>query len=229
MDPASSRVHHAIVSALLDTGAAPSTDDLVGALKVSRAEVVASLHRLEAEHGIVLDPASKEPWIIHPFSLSPTATFVEKGELGWWAPCMWCAFGVCALAGGAAQIHARIGGEAEEIKVDVTDGHPASNIELLVHFAIPPRDAWNNVNAYCATVLPFRDEAGIDRWSARHRLPRGEGVPIARVAALGRVWYGRHAEPDWRKWSLREAADLFARVGLVGPFWDLGEPRDGAF
>jgi Alkylmercury lyase len=49
--------------------------------------------------------------MIHPFSLSPTGTWVQQGEQGWWAPCIWCGFGIAALAGENAVIHARIGAE----------------------------------------------------------------------------------------------------------------------
>jgi len=113
-------------------------------------------------------------------------------------------------------------GGAEALAIQVRDGWPVSHRELVVHFAIPPARAWDNVHQHCALVLPFADAADIDEWCARHRQPRGEAVPMDQVADLARRWYGRHADPDWRKWTIAEAQRIFREAGLVGPFWDLG-------
>ena len=58
-------------------------------------------------------------------------------------------------------------------------------------------------------------------WSDRHGIPMGAVAPIAQVMDLGREWYPRHADPDWRKWTVREAAEIFRKVGLVGDFWEI--------
>lgn len=228
------RTHHLVITHLLRTGAAPTRAELARQLGVDPEAADAALLRLAEAHGMVLHPGTCDPWVIHPFSSSPTAIWVaagdaageEDGERGWWAPCTWCAFGIATLAGGRCTIHARLGGEAEELHIDVADGRSLET-DLVVHFAIPPREAWVNVHHHCAMILPFRSDADIDVWSARHGLPRGESVPITRVAELARAWYGQHARPDWHEWSLSEAAALFRSVGLVGPFWELdaGEAR----
>jgi hypothetical protein len=46
-------------------------------------------------------------------------------------------------------------------------------------------------------------------------------VPIARVLELARLWYGGHLAPDWCKWTVPEAQQIFSRVGLIGSHWDL--------
>jgi len=45
---------------------------------------------------------------------------------------------------------------------------------------------------------------------------------------LGREWYGKYADPDWQKWTVREAIEIFQKVGLTGEFWDV-PAADGAF
>jgi hypothetical protein len=62
-----------------------------------------------------------------------------------------------------------------------------------------------------------------------HRLgiPMGAVAPIAQVMDLGREWYARHADPDWRKWTVREAAEIFRKVGLVGDFWEFPVTEGG--
>jgi hypothetical protein len=211
-------IHHAFVEALLRTGKAPKRAEVAAALSISIADLDAALASLEAAHGAVLDSHSGEPWVLHPFSLSPTGTWVEQGDLGWWAPCPWCAFGIAGLVGGDATVHSRLGGDREPIAIHVVGGRVVED-DLCIHFAFPPRDAWNNVHRFCATVLPFRGQSDVTDWCARHGIARGETAPVAQVWALGRDWYARHADPSWRKWTGAEAAAIFDGVGLTGSFW----------
>ena len=53
---------------------------------------------------------------------SPTAMWVQMGQRGWWAPCIWCALGIAALADDDVVIHSRIGGEAEDLDLHVSQG-----------------------------------------------------------------------------------------------------------
>jgi hypothetical protein len=86
---------------------------------------------------------------------------------------------------------------------------------------VPPRDAWDNVVRWCATVQPFARADDVGPWCERHAIARGAVVPIAQVADLAARWYGRHLEPAWRKWTLDEANAIFAAAGLTGEFWRL--------
>jgi hypothetical protein len=69
------RVHHAFVEPLLRTGTAPTRTDVAAALGMDVVELDAVLTALAATHGAVLDPHSGKPWVLHPFSLTPTATW----------------------------------------------------------------------------------------------------------------------------------------------------------
>jgi hypothetical protein len=128
--------------------------------------------------------------------------------------------------GGNATIHLRIGGEREDIDIHVEEGRVRES-DLWVHFSVPPRAAWDCVHHFCATVLPFRGPDDVRIWSERHGIPLGSVAPIAQVMDLGREWYARHADPDWRKWTVREAAEIFRRVGLVGEFWEIPTTEGG--
>lgn len=219
-----SAIHHYLVRGLIDDGFAPDIERLQQLVAADSASARAAVTRLEASHSIVCHPGCAAPWIVHPFSLSPAATWVQSDQLGWWAPCIWCAFGVAALVGENVVIHTRIGGEAEDLDLHICDGLVRED-SIVTHFAVPLRSAWDNVHHYCATVLPFRNEADVDSWSRRHAIPKGAVVPIAQVAELGRLWYGKYADCDWRKWSVAEAREIFERVGLTGSFWAL-EPNE---
>jgi Alkylmercury lyase len=217
-----SHLHYLIIRNLLDTGKCPSNAELRQALCVTDTVLAETLQELEAAHGIVLHPGSLRPWVIHPFSLTPTATWVETRDRGWWAPCIWCALGIATIAGGDITIHSRLGGERDPLSIPVKDGLPISPEEYCVHFAIRPAEAWNNVHAHCAMLLPFRAESDVHRWAERHGLPVGEIVPLSQTADLARNWYGRHADSEWRKWTIDEAQAIFSSVGLSSGFWNLG-------
>jgi hypothetical protein len=215
------RVHHEVLSSFVRLGRPPTQGELSRSLAISSAAAAASLQRLHDGHGLVLHPGGTDIWIAHPFSASPTAVWVAAGARGWWAPCMWCASGVVALAAPTATIHARYGGEHEAAVVLPDDPPDDPPDDLVVHFALPPRDAWRNVVHWCSTVLPFRRADDVDPWCERHGLPRGAVLPWSQVMALGRAWYGRHLDLDWRKHTIAEAQAIFDAVGLTGDFWRL--------
>jgi hypothetical protein len=213
------RVHHEVLSTFVRRGRPPSLDELARGLAIAPEDAAAALRRLHDGHGLVLHPGSSDVWIAHPFSASPAAVWVADGGRGWWAPCLWCAAGIVALAAPTSTIHARYAGEHEPAAIEVRDGAAAG--DLVVHFALPPRDAWHDVVHWCQLVLPFRRAEDVAPWCERHGLPRGAVVPWPQVLALGRAWYGRHLDPDWRKHTVAEAQAIFAEMGLTGEFWQL--------
>jgi len=221
------RLHYELIRGLLDTHACPTNAELADRLGVSESQVEDLLRELEAIHGVVLHPHVCRPWVLHPFSLTPTIHWVEGASGGWWAPCIWCAFGVATLAGGETRIHTRIGAELEATVIPVRDGHLVGSDPLWAHFAIPPAKAWQNVHQHCALVLPFRSVDAIDEWCARYGQPRGEAVPLGQVATLARRWYGSHADPGWHKWTIPEAQAIFHEAGLTSKFWNLGARQGG--
>jgi hypothetical protein len=213
-----SRLHYELIHGLIQTGVCPANADLSRQLGLPLAEIEDQLRALAAIHGVVLHPYTPAPWVIHPFSLTPTLNWIEGKQHSWWAPCIWCALGVATLIGGEVNIHSRYGAEGESVTISVTNGRPLGFETAVVHFAIPPARAWNNVHEHCAMVLAFRNAEEITSWCIRHGLPRGEAVPLDRVAQLASLWYGSHAHPDWHKWSVTEAQAIFHRAGLQSDF-----------
>src|SRR5579863_441464 len=119
-------------------------------------------------HGVVCHPHVCEPWVVHPFSLTPTLNWIEGQQASWWSPCIWCALGAGKLVGGDVRVHTRYGGEGEPLVIPVSDGQPVGFDDVCVHFAIPPARAWDNVHQHCSMVLPFRSAHEIDQWCRRH-------------------------------------------------------------
>lgn len=215
-----SHLHHLIMRRFMDTGAAPSIDDLAAAMHLERREVVERLQSLQEYHGVVLQPHSDEIWIAHPFSAAPTSFWVSTDTMHWWGNCAWCSLGVAALAQSDTTITTSLGAEGRPVTLHVRAGAVVEQ-NHVVHFPIPMRNAWDNVVYTCSTMLLFENEKSVDEWSARHRIPKGDVVPVGVAWELAQRWYGRHLDADWSKWSVDEAAKIFRDVGLRGPIWDL--------
>ena len=218
IDATATLMHYLAIRGMLEQGRFPSVEEMSMQAGLSVGEVDAGLRTLEAQHGVVLHPHRCEPWIVHPFSASPTHTWVTSGRRGWWAPCLWCALGISTLAGGETAIHTRLGAESEDIRIPVAAGVPGIE-DLWVLFPEPPSVAWHNVHHFCARLLPFRSPQTAADWCERHGFPQGKVIPIQQLGALARPWYARHADRDWTKWRLGQASEIFASAGLVGDFW----------
>lgn len=214
------RLHYELIRSLVETCAVPSQDELQVRLGCSSQQLDRAFDELAAAHGVVLHPASHEVWAIHPFSLAPTPFVVESGGRKWWGNCAWCSLGIAVLVGGTCVITTTLGAEGEQARLTIEDGRVTPN-NLVVHFPIPMTRAWDNVIYTCSTMLLFKDEDHVAEWSARHRIPRGDIQPVAKVLELAQRWYGEHLRPDWTKKNLAEARAIFAGLGLVHPVWAL--------
>jgi hypothetical protein len=221
-EKALSLIHHELIQTLIDTGSCPNRSELAERLDLPVAQIEQLLYELSEIHGVVLHPHICEPWLVHPFSTTPTAHWVEGADGNWWAPCIWCAFGIVALVGGETKIHTRFGAEAVPLVIRAVDGQPIGLEDVSIHFAIPPVRAWQNVHQHCSMVLPFRSREDILAWCDRHRTSHGEDVPLRQVAHFARAWYGAHADRNWHRWSIAEAQEIFEKLGFASPFWDLG-------
>jgi Alkylmercury lyase len=182
--------------------------------------VEGSLRRLHEAHALLLHPDGRTPWAVHPFALSPGGCWVEAEGRGWWANCLYCAFGIAAALRTDVIVHTRLGGEGEAVTIEATGGR-ITPPGLLFHLSTPVRHWWDNVIHACASFQPFRDEAEIDCWCLRHDLPRGAVLTMPSLWAFASDWYGSYLERPWRKRGVADAEALFERHGLTGDFWRL--------
>jgi len=220
-----SALHAVILGHIVKTGRAPSLPELATALQRRPEEVRAGLRLLQHHHGVVMHPNGEDIWIIHPFSLAPTAFWVNASSGGWWGCCTWCSLGIAALVKQPLTIRTTVAGQGEPLDISVEDDEVVPR-DLVVHFPVPAARAWDNVVFYCSTVLPFRSVEDVSTWSHRHGFPQGAIIPIPQVWALAKEWYGGYLSPTWRKHSVKQAATIFERVGLRGETWRLPESKD---
>lgn len=213
-------LHYTILRHLVDHGYAPEVWRLAQLLDADAAEVEQALYRLHDYHGVVLHPHRPAVWVIHPFATAPTNFIVKSRRGEWWGNCAWCSLGVAALLGEDVTITTSSGAHGDPVTIRIENGEVRER-ELLVHFPIPMREAWNNVVYTCSTMLVFRSEAEIDRWSARHNIAKGDVQPIDRVWRFAQKWYGNHLNPAWEKWTMQQARDIFREFDLTHPIWEL--------
>ena len=215
-----SSLHYHILKAIIDRGYAPEVKELASTLQSSEAEVASGLYKLQDDHGVVLHPNSTKVWVIHPFSLAPTNFYVKSSHGEWWGNCAWCSLGIAAIIKDDVQIFTTLGAETERITINIVDGVLLEK-DFLVHFPIAMQNAWDNVIYTCSNMLIFKDADQVSEWSLRHGIPEGDIQPIDQVWSLAQEWYGRHLDPDWRKWNQEEAERIFGKNGLQGEIWAL--------
>ena len=214
-----SELHYFLIRHIIDHGFVPELVSISTHFKVSQDEVIAVLEELQEIHGVVLHPHVPKVWVIHPFSLAPTNFFLQSERQKWWSNCAWCSLGAAALIDEDLTIQTTLGSEDEILKISVKDGKIED--DLVVHFPIPMKNAWDNVIYTCSTMLFFRNEQQVDDWCTRHQMPKGDVQPISKIWPFARKWYGNHLNPEWRKWTVEEAKAIFEEFELIHPVWQL--------
>jgi hypothetical protein len=100
------------------------------------AEVLQGWRRLDAEHAVVLNPATDELRMLNPFSVVPTAYRVQAGGRWWYGNCAWDAFGICAALHTDGRVETSCPDCGEPLAVKVRDEQPDDE-SLLFHCLVP--------------------------------------------------------------------------------------------
>ena len=69
-------------------------------------------------------------------------------------------------------------------------------------------------------MLLFRSEENVNRWCEGRNLPRRPLVSLEQLWQLAIHWYANRLTTESRRPDADEMAQIFAGVGLTGPFWD---------
>jgi len=205
---------------IAELGHAPQTRDLATRAGLSPDQTEAGLRRLHDAHALLLHPGTSRPWAVHPFALSPGSCWAETARGGYWANCLYCAFGIAAALRCDAVIATRVAGEAEPASYAIKGGRAPDTADVF-HLSTPVASWWDNVIHACASFQPFHREGDIDAWCARHALPKGAVLTMPALWAFAKDWYGEYLTRPWRKRSPDEVRALFKRHGLVSPFWQV--------
>lgn len=126
------------------TTRAPSPQELARWAGRSRADVLAALDALEANHRLALLPDRSGIWMAHPFSALPTHYPVDTERGRYWANCGWDSLGIPAILGIDGWTETRCSGSGESIAYGVRAGRRVGDAGV-VHLVVPPRDAWEDI------------------------------------------------------------------------------------
>lgn len=215
-------LHSVILQHIIDKGHAPNLADLSIIMEADEPEITQALYALQDYHGVVLHPNEPKIWVIHPFSLAPTNFLVKSQSGKWWGNCAWCSLGVAALLKEDVSILTSYGAYGEPLQIHIQNGEILEK-NLVVHFPIPMKKAWDNVIYTCSTMLVFKDKEQVKQWSSDHQIPMGDVQPIAKIWDFAQKWYGNHLAVDWKKWTVQEAKEIFEEFGLRHEVWRLEE------
>jgi hypothetical protein len=69
-------------------------------------------------------------------------------------------------------------------------------------------------------MLLFRSEETVNRWCESHQVPRRPLINLEQLWQLAVVWYANRLTAESRRPAPDEMVEVFASIGLTGPFWD---------
>ena len=144
MDARDRRVRLCVYDYFLDLQRPPSLSEIAARLGLSRDRVIASLHRLHADHVLVLESGKSDIRMAMPFSAVDTGVRVKARGKFWWANCAWDALGVPHILKEDAVIESHCPHCSEPIVLQ-THGNVVSGNADLVHFEIPPAHFWDDI------------------------------------------------------------------------------------
>jgi len=215
-------LHYTIIKTIIDRGFAPDLDELCEIFHTEKINVINALQKLQKYHGVVLHPNEPKIWVIHPFSLAPTNFYITTEDGEWWGNCAWCSLGIAALLNKDLSIHTTIGAETKAIVINIVQGEIQEK-DYLIHFPIPMKEAWNNVIYTCSNMLIFESEDQVNSWSKKHNISKGDVQPIENIWNFSKKWYGNHLHPNWEKWTIQEAKQMFDEFKLNDQIWHLDD------
>jgi alkylmercury lyase-like protein len=134
-----------IYSTLAETGAAPGSQEVAGALDVPPAAVEDAFRALQARRLLVPEPG--DPSRIRmapPFSgIRTPFRVLARGRI-YYANCVWDALGIPAALHASGRVAASDGQTGEAMELEVRDGTVVAR-SCAVHFAVPAARWWDDI------------------------------------------------------------------------------------
>jgi hypothetical protein len=69
-------------------------------------------------------------------------------------------------------------------------------------------------------MLLFRSEETVTQWCVAQGLPKRPLINLDQLWYLAKTWYENRLTIESRRPGADEMVEIFAQVGLDGPFWD---------
>lgn len=144
MDPGDLRVRNITYRLFVDSGAAPTVDDVAAAAQLAPEEIAGSWTRLHDGHALVLDPSGTTIRMANPFSAVATPHRVQAAGRRWYANCAWDAFGICAALHTDGTIVTTCPDCNDDITIVVKDRRPGPRAAVF-HCLVPASSWWDDI------------------------------------------------------------------------------------
>lgn len=69
-------------------------------------------------------------------------------------------------------------------------------------------------------MLLFRSEETVSAWCRANDVPQRPILDLNQLWYLAKTWYENRLTVESRRPGPEEMVEIFARIGLNGPFWD---------
>jgi hypothetical protein len=218
------RIRLRIFERFLADARAPVVEELMGEFSLTRDEVTAALHELEAARHIALVPGSARILMAFPFSAVATPFRVRTGGRDYFANCAWDAVAFHAMVASDVTVESFCHHCAAPIVIELRDGR-ATRVEpepTLIYLARRPTEWWENIVTTCSNTMVFfaspdhRDASDLCAPS-----DRAASLTPDEVHALSGPIYARKFELDYARPGREELLAHFGRLGLTGDYWQL--------
>jgi alkylmercury lyase-like protein len=214
-----------VYARFLEDGSAPTVERMIDELHRDRETLEAQLDRLDAARQIKLLPGTHRILMAFPFSaISTPYRVVTADGRAFFANCAWDAVAFHSMLREPIEVEARCHHCGEPLRIDLENGTIARAPEdpPLVHLGLPAAQWWNDIISTCSnTMVFFASGAHRDAWRAAHAAVGGQDLPIDVVLRLSERLYGGRLERGFTRPSHDELVQLFQKLGLTGPFWNL--------
>jgi hypothetical protein len=201
----------------VEEGRPPTAAEAARRLQVGVEEVLAGWGRLHDEHALVLDEDRVGIRMAHPFSARPMHFVVASATQKWWGGCAWDSFGIMAALDQQVLVATTCLGCGRPLALLADPQAPPAE-QYVARFLVPAARWWDDVVRTCSTIRLACGPAHAED---------GAVVDLPTIWRLGKVWYGDRLHDDHRRRTPSEATEVFAELGLTGPFWDMGDPARG--
>lgn len=212
-------VRLAIYTALAATGRLPSATELAEETGLSASEIDEAVEELAARRHIVFDD-DHEIVLAHPFATRNFAFSVMGDHTLWWGGCAWDAFAIPNLVPDepSALVATTCPACGTAHSWTVTVDEPPSGTQVA-HFLTPMAHVWDDVVHACENQRIFCNEHCVDSWLEQTSSERGAVFDLDTLWRLASQWYAGRLGTPYRRREPKQAAEYFASVGLIGPFW----------
>jgi hypothetical protein len=144
-DQLDTEVKLAIYRVTADTGIVPTSLEVARKIDIEEAEVLGAFARLHKKRLLVPEPGEfSRIRMAPPFSGVTTAFPVEANGKGYYANCVWDAYGIAAALRADAIIPASDGHTREPLTLEVKNDQPVLH-PYVAHFAVPAAHWWDDI------------------------------------------------------------------------------------